>query len=58
MQEFLKRLEYNLKCLFYVDGSWCMSGHLIGSAFPMMGFWINENGAYKTYKEMENAKGD
>lgn len=52
--ELKYRLEYNLKCLFYKDGSWEMNAHFVEcTGIPLFGYWINEKGTHKTYPLIE-----
>lgn len=54
MKELSKRIEYMIKCLFLIDGSWEMNGHFISSMVnPFSGYWLNDNGTSKTYSNLK-----
>ncbi len=49
MAEICARLKYHACCLFLVDGTWDMGADFhCSAAFPLMGFWANEKGTFKT----------
>ena len=53
-EEFKKRLEYNLKVLFYKDGEWEMKGHFVSNVInPFSGYWITDNGTFKKYSDIK-----
>ena len=53
MNELLARIKYNCLCLVALDDSWDMGAELVGSVFPLGGFWVNDNGTFKTYAEVK-----
>ena len=53
MNELLARIKYNLLCLVAEDDSWDMGAELAGSVFPLGGVWVNDNGTFKTFKDVK-----
>ena len=51
LNDWLARIKYNFFCLVMVDGSWDMGAHLVGSIWPLGGYWWNDRGIFKTYEE-------
>ena len=54
LSEITMRVKYVLLCLFAVDGSWDMGAHLTGSIFPWGGYWVNGEGVFDRYSDIES----